>query len=174
MTFEIGDFLRKIYDAFFHRPMNFSFIDDYVCGSARIMSKQDVEWLNEKGVRAVISLTEDPIPAKWLEPRIEYLHVPVINHKAPTQEQLETCLDFISSNVKRQNKTLIHCAAGKGRTGTVIAAYICDRDNISAESAIDRTRLERPGSVEKDQESGQENAVIEFQKVLYKRRNASA
>ena len=38
---------------------------------------------------------------------------------------------------------MVHCAAGKGRTGTVIAAYICKRDNISAEMAIEQIRAKR-------------------------------
>lgn len=174
MVFEIGDVFRKVYDAFFHRPMNFSFVDDYVSGSGRIMSKRDIEWLGQKGIKAIISLTETPVPREWLEPGTEYLHVPVINHRAPTQNQLGTCVDFIMSNIKRQKKTHLHCAAGKGRTGTIIAAYICAGDNVSAEVAIDRIRRKRPGSVEKDPKSGQEGAVFEFEKLLDKKRNASS
>ena len=143
--------------------MNFSFIDNYVCGSARIMSRRDLDWIVQKGVGAVISLTEDPIPTDWLDGKnISYKHVPVKNHRAPSIDQLQGCVNFIEENIERENKTLVHCAAGKGRTGTVIAAYICHRDNVSAEMSIEQIRAKRSASVEKNPASGQEEAVKMF------------
>lgn len=168
---ETGDVLRKVYDVFFHRPMNFSFVDNYVCGSARIMSKRDMDWLKAKGVKAIIALTEAPAPSSWLEGSgIEYKHVPVKNHFAPTFAQLEECVDFIEKNVQKGDKTLVHCAAGKGRTGTVIAAYLCEHDNISAELAIERIRAKRSGSVERNPKSGQEKAVVDYRQDLYRQK----
>lgn len=170
---EIGDIFRKIYDKIFHKPMNFSFVDNYVCGSARIMSKNDMSWLQEKGVKAVLALTETSAPSSWIEDSgIEYKNVPIKNHAAPTLAQLEECVNFIEKNIQQSNKTLVHCAAGKGRTGTVIAAYICKHDNISAEMAIEQIRAKRGGSVEKNPKSGQENAVIEFRMSLYKQKES--
>ena len=170
---EIGDVFRKIYDEIFHKPMNFSFVDNYICGSARIMSRGDIDWLKKKGVKSILALTETSAPSSWFEGSgIEYKHVPVKNHFAPTPAQLEECVDFIERNVQQGNKTLVHCAAGKGRTGTVIAAYVCKRDNISAEIAIEQIRAKRSGSVERNSKSGQEDAVIEFRKSLYKQKKA--
>lgn len=167
---EIGDVLRKIYDVIYHKPMNFSFVDNYVCGSARIMSKKDIVWLKSKGVKAILALTETAAPSSWIEGSgIEYKHVPVKNHAAPSMEQLEDCVNFVEQNVQKGNKTVVHCAAGKGRTGTVIAAYLCAHNNITAEMAIEQVRAKRGGSVEKGPKSGQENAVIEFRQLLYKK-----
>ncbi len=172
---EIGDVFRRIYDKIYHRPMNFSFVDNYICGSARIMSKKDVDWLRKKGVKAILSLTEMSAPSSWIEASgIEYRNVPIRNHVAPTPAQLEECVDYIERNVQQGNKTLVHCAAGKGRTGTVIAAYVCKRNNISAEIAIEQIRVKRSGSVERNPKSGQEDAVIEFRKNLYKQKKAKS
>ena len=170
---EIGDIQRKIYDVIFHRPMNFSFVDDYVCGSARIMSKSDITWLKKSRIKAILALTESSAPSSWLDGSgIEYTHVPVKNHFAPTLNQMEECVGFIEGNVRLGNKTLVHCAAGKGRTGTVIAAYVCKHNNISAEEAIDQVRAKRGGSVERNPKSGQESAVIAFKKNLYKQKGS--
>lgn len=144
--------------------MNFSFVDDHVCGSARIMSERDVDWLVKKGVSAIISLTEDQAPSAWFDGKnISYKHVPVKNHRAPTTDQLVECVNFIEQNDRQNRKTLIHCAAGKGRTGTVIAAYICQRDNVSAEISIEQIRVIRSASVEKNPASGQEQAVKSYE-----------
>ena len=167
---EIGDVYRKIYDVIFHRPMNFSLIDNYVAGSARILSRNDVNWLARKGIKAIVALTEIPAPSSWIEGSgIDYKHVPVKNHFAPTLAQIEDCVDFMETNVQKGNKVLLHCAAGKGRTGTVIAAYVCKRDNITAELAIEQVRAKRPGSVERDPKTGQEDAVKDFRKLLYEK-----
>ncbi|MDG6907246.1 MAG: dual specificity protein phosphatase family protein [Nitrososphaerota archaeon] len=171
---EIGDILRKIYDSIYHRPMNFSFIDNYVCGSARIMSKQDIDWLKLKGVKAVLALTETAIPSSWVEASgIEYKHVPVKNHTSPSIEQLDDCVNFIERIGREGKKTLVHCAAGKGRTGTVLAAYLCEHNDISAETAIEQVRTKRGGSIENDPESGQENVVIEFCQILHKKKKSA-
>ena len=170
---EIGDVFRKIYDVIYHRPMNFSFVDNYICGSARIMSKKDIDWLKKKKVKSILALTEASAPSPWFEGSgILYKHVPVKNHFAPTLAQLEECVDFIERNVQQGNKIMVHCAAGKGRTGTVIAAYFCKRDNISADIAIEKIRAKRSGSVERNPRSCQEDAVIEFRKSLYKQKKA--
>jgi len=53
---------------------------------------------------------------------------------------------------------LVHCAAGIGRTGAVLAAYLIRTENLSATEAIFRVRSQRPGSIEK----GQENSLHLF------------
>jgi atypical dual specificity phosphatase len=136
------------------------------------MSKRSVDWVRKKGVRAILSLTETPIPNAWLDSGVDYLQVPIENHHAPTLTQLQTCVDFISKNVEKGNRTLIHCAAGKGRTGTILAAYVCSKDNVSAELAIEQTRAKRKGSVERDPKSGQEAAVREYRNGFSKAKNA--
>lgn len=160
--------MRKIYGLLVGRSMNFSFIDDYLCASARPMSKKEVDWLaKSKGVKAILSLTETPIPSAWLANIPEYKHVAIRNHTAPSVSQLNECVDFILKNTKKQRITDVHCAAGKGRTGTVLAAYLCASQHLSAEDAIRVVRAKRNGSVEKN--SGQEESVSELSAFLKER-----
>jgi len=152
MVFDKGDFLRWIYGRIFGKPMNFSFIDEFVAASATPMQKKEVDWLREKnGIGAILSIREDPLAAGWIE-GLDYLDVPVRNHFPPTLEQLKGSVDFIVNETRERKKIDVHCAAGKGRTGTVLAAYLCYAYGLSAEEAIKQVRAKREGSIEKKQE----------------------
>jgi atypical dual specificity phosphatase len=157
--------MRKIYGSLFGRPMNFSFIDDYLCGTARPMSRKEVEWLVQmKNVKAILSLTESPLPSSWLVNVVEYKDIPIRNHSAPTIPELKESVDFVSKNVSEGRVTAVHCAAGKGRTGTVLAAYLCASQHLSAPESIRIIRSKRSGSIEK--KSGQEESILQFSNSL--------
>jgi protein-tyrosine phosphatase len=90
--------------------MNVSFIDEYVCGTARPMSRKELDWLvREKGVKAVLSVTETPLPNDRLAELAEYKHVSVRNHSPPSLSQLSESVDFITKNVFMKNKVAVHC-----------------------------------------------------------------
>jgi atypical dual specificity phosphatase len=160
--FEPGDILRWIYGRIFGRPMNFSFIDQYVSGSAALLQKREVDWLREKkNIGAILSVREEPLVAGWVE-GLHYLNVPLRNHFPPTPEQLDKCVEFVINEIAIGKKTNVHCAAGSGRTGTVLAAYLCKKYGYSAEDAIRKVRDKRPGSIERKQEQ----PIIDYAKGL--------
>jgi atypical dual specificity phosphatase len=150
--FERGDIPRWIYGRIFGRPANFSFVDEFVAGSAGPLSLREVDWLREKrDIKAILSVREGPLVKTWVE-GVSYLNVPVKNHFPPTLEQLDSCVEFILLQISLERKTAVHCAAGRGRTGTVLAAYLCKRHGLSAEEAINQIRSKRHGSIERSQE----------------------
>ena len=57
----------------------------------------------------------------------------------------------------------VHCAHGKGRTGTVISCYLVKHFKLAPNEAIEKLRSMRPGSVET---SEQEEMVRTFAKSL--------
>ena len=148
-----GDVYRRLRAFVRDCPSRFSWVDDYVAGSGRPMTFEQLKWIKERGIETIISLTENPLPREWIEElRFRYFHTPILDHSAPSPEKLRQIVDLILREVEEGRKVLIHCAAGLGRTGTVLAAYFIARKRMSAEEAMELVRRLRPGSIEDIQE----------------------
>jgi atypical dual specificity phosphatase len=70
----------------------------------------------------------------------------------PTQEQLEQSLATIERANAQGMGVAVHCGAGLGRTGVVLACWFVTRD-MTAKNAIARVRRLRPGSIETDEQA---------------------
>jgi atypical dual specificity phosphatase len=109
----------------------------------------------------LINLYERPDPPELLESLgAESLHLPVRNSDPPSQAQLERGVGAIREALATGRRVAVHCGAGLGRTGTLLAAYLVS-EGYPAEEAITRIREVRPGSVETLE---QEYAVHEFER----------
>lgn len=151
---EIGELGRRLYSIFSRRPYNFNWVNELIAASGRPKSRRQLEWLREQGISAILSLTESPLPQEMMKGLgMEYAHVPMRNHERPTLEQLQLALNVIERVTSERRKILVHCAGGKGRTGTVIAAYLVYKEGMTPERAIELVRSIRPGSIERSQEA---------------------
>jgi atypical dual specificity phosphatase len=142
------------------QPHGFSWIDKpLLAAMGRPESVEDMQWLREQHLDVLIALTEDPPRRDWVnEAGLLVVHVPVVDMEAPTQEQIERCLSTISRAHAGHMGVAIHCGAGLGRTGVILACYFVTND-LSAKNAIARVRRLRPGSIETDEQA---DAVMEF------------
>lgn len=130
-------------------PPGFSWVDrPHLAALAFPDGAEDLHWLRRNGIEVLVSLTESPAPRSWVnDAGIMGVHVPVEDMAAPTEQQLEEILETIRKANKSGLGAAVHCAAGRGRTGTVLAAYFVAQ-GMKAASAIDKVRSLRPGSIE--------------------------
>lgn len=79
---------------------------------------------------------------------------------------LESILDMVKvmSFALTKGKAAVHCHAGLGRTGVLIACYLVFSERIEAEEAIHRVRSNRPKAI---QTRGQIQCVIDFTNFLH-------
>ncbi|MDG7006424.1 MAG: dual specificity protein phosphatase family protein [Nitrososphaerota archaeon] len=160
---------RRLRANFTDRPTLFSWVrEGKLAASGRPYSKAQVDWLKRSGVNAVLSLTEDPLPPGWVE-GIEAKHISLKDHAPVSHQDMLSGAEYIHSSVEQGKVVLVHCLAGKGRTGSVLAAYLMVYEGMTAREAIDDLRRSRGGSVE----AQQEQAVLEFEVEAVRRRRST-
>ena len=141
---------------------NFSWlIEGEIAGMAKPASSvYDFEFLKENSFEAIVSLTEFPLNEALVEEfGFSVKHLPVRDFEAPTLEQVKDFIAFAEKARVEGKKLVVHCDAGIGRTGTVLACYLVSK-GYNAAKAIEEVRVKRPGSVETIE---QEELVMKYE-----------
>jgi len=160
---KIGDAKRKLHGMITGKPDNFSWIiEEKLAGSAIPTSKDEIKWLEEQGVKSIVTIREQPLDANWTE-KMKYLHVQSNDMGVPEFDDLVNSVDFIHSRIMANEPVMVHCLAGLGRTGTILACYLIKYQNTSADDAIQKIRKERHGSI---QSFSQEEMIFRFEKFV--------
>ena len=158
-----GNAWRKVHGKITKKPTNFSWlIEEKLAGSGMPTSFDEFDWILKQGVKSIVTMTEDALPENWVS-EIGYLHVPTPDLTAPDMEKIDTAVDYIHKNISDNQAVMVHCAAGMGRAGTILACYLVKYQKYSSEDAINKIRKERPGSI---QSETQELAITFYQKHI--------
>lgn len=142
----------------------FSFVDTHAAGAPQpgrlAPLEEDLLFLVEQGIAVLVSLTVTPTDPLAVEAAgIQPVHLPIEDYHAPTLQQQFEFVEGLQAMSERGEKVAVHCTAGLGRTGTMLATWFVSQ-GLSAEDAIAQIRLLRPGSIETDE---QEVSVYEFE-----------
>src|SRR5690242_5554093 len=111
--------------------MKIDWIDDGVLAASSIpIGVKDLQFLKEQGIAAIVTLTEHPLTSQkeitldvLKQLGFDTFHVPIDDQFPPTKVQVTDVLNFIRARQSESKPVLVHCAAGVGRTGTMLHAY---------------------------------------------------
>jgi atypical dual specificity phosphatase len=158
-----GDVWRKVHGTVTGRPYKFSWlIENKLAGSGIPTSINEVQWVIEQGVKSIVTVREEPLDDDWVK-NVNYLHVHSNDMSVPEFDDLVSTVDFIHRRITNNEPVMVHCLAGMGRTGTLLACYLVKYQKMSADDAIQKVREERPGSI---QSFPQEEMIFQFEKSL--------
>ncbi|ODS38853.1 MAG: hypothetical protein A7316_06865 [Candidatus Altiarchaeales archaeon WOR_SM1_86-2] len=122
----------------------------------------DLRFLRENGISAIVSLTENAIDSNAIAKDFKYLHLPVEDFTAPAISQIEKFVSYVAGMDNRGVGVVVHCHAGLGRTGTMLAAYLVYVGK-NPEDAVREIRAKRPGSI---QTASQLESILHYAKKL--------
>ena len=123
----------------------------------------DLMALKRMGITMLITLTERDLPGDVLRQHgLANLHLPVYDHEVPTLAQIQMLLKRMEGLVQRGEVLAVHCLAGRGRTGVILAAWWV-RAGLTAQEALRRVRLIDPRYV---QNAGQEEFLQSYENMI--------
>ena len=130
-------------------------------------SPAELRDLRDQGIDTIVSLSVNAPDETLLRTLgFKHHHFPLPDMSAPDMGFIERFVGILNHELDQGRSVAVHCGAGLGRTGTLLACYFVN-DGFSAHEAIERVRRSRPGSVES---LGQETAVQRYADFLAERR----
>ncbi len=127
---------------------------------------EDLEALRRVGVTTLISLTQTPMDSSALaRVGISHLSSPIPDMAAPGVEQAIELCQQIEAMIREKEVIAVHCRAGLGRTGTILAACLI-WEGHTALDALERARRVNPNWVQSEEQA---RFLEEFARVVANR-----
>jgi protein-tyrosine phosphatase len=106
---------------------------------------RDYDFLMKNNIRAVINIRSERADDTdfYAAHDIVHLRLLVPDVWVPDEQAITDGVDWIKQQVADQRTVLIHCAKGRGRSATILAAYLMREAGYSYEEARDLLKSKR-------------------------------
>lgn len=113
-----------------------------------------IQTLLEAGITSFVDLTERGESTRGGAPMVpyddglaaRYLRCPIRDTDVIDDAGYDRILAHINAEIESGEVVYVHCWGGKGRTGTVVGAWLIDRERLGYPAVIDRLQELRRGS----------------------------
>jgi atypical dual specificity phosphatase len=123
----------------------------------------DLTFLVQRGIIHVVTLTERPLPPAALGRHgLQGYHLPVVDFAVPQLEEAVALCRHVERALGADEPVVMHCAAGLGRTGTMLASYHI-YTGMPARRAVHEVRAVEPLYIQSDE---QEQFLYDLQAYL--------
>jgi hypothetical protein len=107
--------------------------------------RRDYEYIQRHGITAVLNVrAERADELGFLDQHgIAHLQLKVFDVLVPPPEAIQAGVDWIAAQVADGRAVLVHCAKGRGRSATLLAAYLMRQHGLTFAAARDLLKSQR-------------------------------